>query len=143
MKSNFYLKENSFNFSGLDKNKYTLVYYRDLAFTRKADNPDLAVVTISDPDKAREMATCHRDEPFSEIPYVVRGANLWYVADVPFTYTTMTDRYLILADLLHDILEINHPERHLASFFFHWYQVSGFSKKYCGGLRKWAINLFP
>jgi uncharacterized protein YdaL len=104
-------KKFGFRFAGLEKSHYPEVYYRGFAFTRNADNPDLGLVTITDLDKAKEVATCHRRDPFTEVPYVVHGANFWYVADIPFTYIAMYDRYLILTDLLHDILGINQQER--------------------------------
>lgn len=33
------------------------------------------------------------------------------MADVPFAYVTMSDRYLVFADLLHDVLEIDHERK--------------------------------
>ncbi len=40
-----------------------------------------------------------------KIPYVIRNNNFWWMADAPFSYVHSADRYLILADLLFDILE--------------------------------------
>jgi uncharacterized protein YdaL len=50
----------------------------------------------------------------NSIPYVVHGSNFWYVADIPFTYISEDDRYLVFADLLHDILQRDHPPLHRA-----------------------------
>jgi uncharacterized protein YdaL len=47
-------------------------------------------------------------------PYVVRSGKFWYFADMPFSYIGPRDRYLVLSDMLHDILGINHPESHKA-----------------------------
>jgi uncharacterized protein YdaL len=47
-------------------------------------------------------------------PYVVKGSNLWFVGDMPFSYHSEEDRYLALADLLHDMLGVNHPDSHRA-----------------------------
>jgi uncharacterized protein YdaL len=44
----------------------------------------------------------------------VRGGNFWYVADSPFSFIGEEDRYLVFADVLHDILGIDHPESHRA-----------------------------
>lgn len=46
----------------------------------------------------------------SKLPYAIRRANKFYVADVPFSYTHDSDRYLVFADLLFDILDL--PPRH-------------------------------
>jgi uncharacterized protein YdaL len=46
--------------------------------------------------------------------YVVRSNNFWYVADMPFSYIGPRDRYLVIADLLHDMLGIQHAESHKA-----------------------------
>ncbi len=35
-----------------------------------------------------------------QTPYAIRSGNFWYVADLPLTYVTETDRYLVFADLL-------------------------------------------
>jgi uncharacterized protein YdaL len=45
---------------------------------------------------------------------VVRSGKFWYVADLPFSYIGPRDRYLVLADLLHDMLGIQHAENHRA-----------------------------
>ncbi len=40
-----------------------------------------------------------------KIPYIIENNNHWYVADLPFTFMTEEDRYLIFSDLLFDILD--------------------------------------
>jgi uncharacterized protein YdaL len=40
-----------------------------------------------------------------ETPYVLRNKNHWYIGDSPFSFITEEDRYLIMADLLFDILD--------------------------------------
>jgi uncharacterized protein YdaL len=47
-------------------------------------------------------------------PYVVKGSNLWFVGDIPFSYHSEEDRYLAFADLLHDMLGVLHAESHRA-----------------------------
>ncbi len=107
-------KKYGFRFLGLDKSSYPEVYYRGFVFSRHINNQDVGLISIVDQNRAKVLATCYRAEPFAEIPYVVRSSNFWYLADIPFTYITMTDRYLVLADLLHDILGIDHPPTHRA-----------------------------
>lgn len=38
------------------------------------------------------------------IPYALRSGDFWYIADNPFIYIHPTDRYLVMADLVHSIL---------------------------------------
>src|ERR1035437_8822617 len=49
-----------------------------------------------------------------ETPYIIKSKNLIYVADSPFSYADENDRYLLFADMLHDILGENHKESHSA-----------------------------
>lgn len=42
------------------------------------------------------------------LPYVVHGSNLWAFADSPFAYAREGGRWLVLADLLHDVLGQDH-----------------------------------
>lgn len=41
----------------------------------------------------------------SRSPYVLQNGHQWYMADVPFTFMTEEDRYLIFTDLLFDLLD--------------------------------------
>ncbi len=40
-----------------------------------------------------------------ETPYILRNKNHWYIAESPFSFITEEDRYLIVADLLFDMLD--------------------------------------
>jgi uncharacterized protein YdaL len=40
----------------------------------------------------------------NRLPYAIRSANRFYIADIPFAFAHEADRYLIFADLLFDIL---------------------------------------
>lgn len=40
-----------------------------------------------------------------KLPYILRNKNKFYVADVPFSFMHESDRYLVFADLLYDILD--------------------------------------
>lgn len=99
------------NFLSLDYSPWAEVRYRGTALTRETAS-EIGRLQIVDPTKAEVVATCHTAE--DEAPYITRAGNLWYVADNPMSYVTMTDRYLAFADVLHDILGINHPESHRA-----------------------------
>jgi uncharacterized protein YdaL len=59
------------------------------------------------PAPADTIAQIHR--PGERIaPYVLRKGQFWYFADTPFSYMEDGGRYLVLCDLLHDILGIQH-----------------------------------
>jgi uncharacterized protein YdaL len=49
-----------------------------------------------------------------KIPYIIQSGSFWVIVDSPFSYSSENDRYLALADILHDILGIQHAERHPA-----------------------------
>jgi uncharacterized protein YdaL len=69
---------------------------------------DLSIVSVQDPQKAEVLATAV-DQNKDSNPYVVKSGNFWYFADRPLSYMGEGTRYLVLCDLLHDILGINHP----------------------------------
>jgi uncharacterized protein YdaL len=77
-------------------------------------DPDIGVTAITDPTKASTVLTISDPKTQETAPYVVRSGNFWYVADMPFSYIGPRDRYLIFADMLHDILGIQHAESHKA-----------------------------
>src|SRR5262249_43443128 len=54
------------------------------------------------------LATATNEDGDRE-PYAVRRNRFWYFADNPFSFVTEGSRYLVFCDLLHDILEIDHP----------------------------------
>lgn len=77
-------------------------------------DPDVGLTTISDTSKAQALVLMSNPKTGESAPYVVRAGNFWYVADMPFSYIGPRDRYLVLADLLHDMLGIQHAENHQA-----------------------------
>lgn len=97
----------------LYKNKEFVKYYKynDNSGLISAD-PDVGVMQIADPLKASSLVSIRNATTAEQIPYVVRGNNFWYVADMPLSYIGPRDRYLVLADVLHDMLAIDHPESH-------------------------------
>ena len=54
------------------------------------------------------VAAWAQDAGGRRLPYVVRGSNLWVFADSPFAYAREGGRWLVFADLLHDILGRDH-----------------------------------
>lgn len=47
-------------------------------------------------------------------PIITQAGNFWFVGDLPFTYASEEDRYLAVADILHDILATEQQEQHRA-----------------------------
>jgi uncharacterized protein YdaL len=79
-----------------------------------ACSPELNVVSITDPTLAQAPANAYSTFSGLQNPYITHAANLWVVGDIPFEYLSEEDRYLAFADLLHDMLGINHLDQHRA-----------------------------
>ncbi len=94
-----------------DDLEFRQVVYKGVSLP-KAD-PDLNLISIRDPAAVRVMATAVNDEN-ERRAYALRQDRFWYFADTPFSYVQEGDRYLVFCDLLHDILEIDHPAQALA-----------------------------
>lgn len=97
------------------KNKPFVKYYAyDASRNVVNADPDVGVTSIGDPAKASTVVTIQNPKTGEVAPYIVRSGKFWYVADMPLSYIGPRDRYLVLADLLHDMLGIQHPESHKA-----------------------------
>jgi uncharacterized protein YdaL len=100
-----------FTFNWLDWTGYDAIHYRGHTFTKHQADPELGLVWVLYPGICQQVATACRitDSGQECIPYIVHGRNLWYVADLPFSYVTEEDRYLVFCDLLYDILGLAPP----------------------------------
>ncbi|RYG06077.1 MAG: papd-like protein, partial [Burkholderiales bacterium] len=97
------------------KNKPFVKYYAyDSANNQINADPEIGVTAITDPAKASTLVTVSNPKTGEAAPYVVRSGKFWYVADLPFSYIGPRDRYLVLTDLLHDMLAVPHTESHKA-----------------------------
>lgn len=97
------------------KNKSFAKYYTFNGATGAiAADPDIGVTTVLDPAKATTLVPVSNPKTGETVPYVLRSGNFWYVADMPFSFIGPRDRYLVLTDLLHDMLGVNHAESHKA-----------------------------
>lgn len=80
----------------------------DVVANRFMSSPELAIVTIDDARRTEILAKARHSVQPRQTPYVVRTqqpqGGLWYFADSPLTYVHYEDRYLILCDLMWDIL---------------------------------------
>ncbi len=89
---------------------YSTVHYGTETFTREESN--LTFTRVTDAEKCNVVATVSGQDV--TMPYILRSGEFWYFADSPFAYATEEDRYLLFADLLHDILKEDHPPSHRA-----------------------------
>jgi uncharacterized protein YdaL len=82
---------------------------------RYACSTELNALSIEDSAKATVFAWATSTlSATAETPYITRSNNFWFVGDLPFMYLSEEDRYLAFADVLHDILNVDHPETHRA-----------------------------
>jgi len=84
---------------------------------RYACSLELNLIDITNTDKTKVYATSYSTLPNTNTPvspYITKGNNFWFVGDIPFSYMSEEDRYLAFADLLHDMLGVNHQESHKA-----------------------------
>jgi len=90
------------------------VEYKGQRFTRRTqDNGGLIGITLQRPAEVHVLATALRVDGRTA-PWAVRSGNLYYIAENPFPYMTETDRYLVFADLMFDLLAPDAPVRHRA-----------------------------
>ena len=90
-------------------------YYAYNAQTNQVNaDPDIGVTAITDSTKAMIVVPISNPKTNETAPYVVRAGNFWYFADMPFSYIGPRDRYLVVADMLHDILGSKAVENHRA-----------------------------
>lgn len=82
---------------------------------RYACATELNAIRILDSGKVRVHAWADSTLKADALtPYIVQSGDFWFVADLPFVYFSEEDRYLAFADLLHDMLGIEHAESHRA-----------------------------
>ena len=98
-------------FKGLDFVKY---YDFHAATGIVNADPDVGVAAVADATRASAPVSVANPATGESVPYVLRSGNFWYVADLPFSFIGPRDRYLVFADLLHDMLGVNHAESHRA-----------------------------
>jgi uncharacterized protein YdaL len=100
--------------STLDHSAVAQVRYKGRSLTRWSRRAaGIMRYATLDPAHARVLAEAVRPDG-STFPWAVRSRNLTYVGEVPFRYTSETDRVLVFADLLFDALAPNTRERHRA-----------------------------
>lgn len=97
-----------------DHSRVAEVRYKGASLSRwSRQKAGILLTRVVDPGRAKAVARAIRADG-SSLPWAVRSRNLTYVAEQPFAYTSETDRVLVLADLLFDLLAPQTPERHRA-----------------------------
>jgi uncharacterized protein YdaL len=97
-----------------DRSHVAEVRYKGTSLTRwSRQTAGIMICRITDGSRANVLARASRAGG-STLPWAVRSRNLTYVAEQPWPYTSETDRVLIFADLLFDLLAPKTPERHRA-----------------------------
>lgn len=91
---------------------YDMVKSGNKIFT-KGDN-HTSVIQITDKKSVQVLAYAYSSKKKKETPYIIKTKNFMLVGDSPFSYADENDRYLLFADMLHDILGEQHEESHSA-----------------------------
>jgi uncharacterized protein YdaL len=106
-------KKYGFSVSTLDSlDDFDMVKSDNKVFTK--GEPNANIIDISNRRLVTVVADAYSTKKRKEIPYIVKSKNLMYIADSPFASATENDRYLLFADMLHDILHEQHEESHSA-----------------------------
>ncbi len=85
---------------------YTVVQSGNRRFTRRETT--LNIIRVRDRKNVRVLATAVSAKDSRSVPYAVKSRDFYYFADTPVTMAKETDRYLLFADMLHDILKEPH-----------------------------------
>ncbi len=93
----------------IENSTFNKVVYQGVAFPKAAGG--INIVDIDDPSIAKVKAYSV-DNKGNRTPYIVNSHNFWYVADSPFAYVSEKDRYIVFADVLHDITGEYHKKHH-------------------------------
>lgn len=112
-KNSIFRKKFGFTVAKLDSSgTYNVVKSGNKEFTRGDD--DIFIVRVLNKGRVNVLATSWSESLQSEVPYIVKNKNFYYVADMPFVNTSSSGRYLLFADMLHEITGENHPVSHQA-----------------------------
>lgn len=97
------------------KNLPMVKYYAyDASTGAVSADPDVGLTSVANAALAQSLVTITNSKTGATAPYVIRSGNFWYFADDPFSYIGPTDRYLVICDMLHDILNTGAPVNHRA-----------------------------
>src|SRR5215467_1752974 len=94
----------------LDDADYPTIGYHGISLPKQ--DAEINLIRVTNPGRAEVLATATSDE--DSTPYAIRSGSFWYFADSIFAYNTESDRSLIFADLLHDVLGQEHARQRTA-----------------------------
>ena len=96
----------------IDFSSQVAVAYKGAELTRSPEawNNGLLQISVTDPLLATVLAQAKRDDGVYS-PWAVRGGNLTYIGEIPFSYVGPDDRYLAAADLIAQQANPNGPDR--------------------------------
>jgi uncharacterized protein YdaL len=98
----------------LDRSRIGRVTYKGTTLTRRSTRTaGIMTYTGVDTSRVRVLAQAIRPDR-TAIPWALRSRNLTYIGEIPFPYTSETDRVLAFHDLLFDLLAPRTRERHRA-----------------------------
>jgi uncharacterized protein YdaL len=106
-------KRFGFTVSTLDSSGVYTVAERGMDRFTKTE-PMLNVVTITDFPRVNVYASLYSPKTGKRLPYIVGSGSFVYCADSPFSLTGPSDRYIMFADMLHDLLGEDHEHSHSA-----------------------------
>ncbi|MCA9837839.1 MAG: DUF2334 domain-containing protein [Trueperaceae bacterium] len=82
---------------------FSHILYKGYLYPKFQAARELIGVSLNDADVWAWAYT----EQGEKSPYILKKDKFWYVADIPFTFITERDRYLVFADLLWDMLGLS------------------------------------
>lgn len=103
-----------FQYNFVDTSGIEEIRYKGESFFKDLGDPDLGNTTVTDTNRVIVPAMTYDPVTTNTFPYVLQSDAFWFVADSPFSFLSEEDRYIIITDLLHDILDIPHEESHSA-----------------------------
>jgi len=89
-------------------------YVRSSGKTFTKGELNLNIVKIFDVERVSVLADAYSSKKKIKSPHIIKLNNFYYIADSPFASATESDRYLLFADMLHDIIGEQHEESHSA-----------------------------
>jgi len=111
-----FTKKFGIRYTKVDPRAFKFVMYKDKQLSADIYASGLNQVRISNANKATVLAEA-QTKAGASIPYIVKGANLWFVADNPLangsTWTTVP-RTFAFEDVVHDIVGDGAVENHPA-----------------------------
>ena len=112
----FFIHQYGWQYRAFDTRRVTSVTYKGRDLDRDAANNAAGImdVIVDEHSPAATVLARANAEDGTSFPWAIRSGHLTYIGEVPLSYISETDRYLILADLLFDLLDPGAIEAHRA-----------------------------